>query len=171
MSKVLLVIDMQNDFVIGSLGTKEAQDIVPNVVAKLKEAKENGDKILFTKDTHYENYMDTLEGERLPIPHCIRYSDGWELIPQLQPYTENTSTIDKSTFGYLTWLSWIPQETKEIELVGVCTDICIISNALILRAVFPNKKITVNSSCCAGVTPESHTNALNAMKMCQIDII
>ena len=170
MSKVLVVIDMQNDFVTGGLGTKEAQNIVPNVVAKLKKAKENGDNIFFTRDTHYENYMDTLEGEKLPIPHCIINSEGWKVIPQLQEYAKKAFIIDKKTFGFLTWLSCIPRDTKEIELIGVCTDICIVSNALILRANYPNMKITVDSSCCAGTSREAHESALVVMKCCQIDV-
>ena len=171
MNKVLIVVDMQNDFVTGALGTKEAQDIVPNVVAKLKEAKENGENIFFTRDTHYEDYyLKTLEGEKLPIPHCIRGSEGWKIIPQLQEYTENTTIIDKYTFGYSLWLNRIPRDTEEIKLIGVCTDICVVSNALILRGIFPNMKITVDSSCCAGTTIQAHESALSVMKSCQIDV-
>lgn len=171
MNKVLIVVDMQNDFITGSLGTKEAQAIILNVVDKVKKAIENEDRVIFTKDTHFGNYMETLEGEKLPIPHCIKDTEGWEIIPQLQKYTNGATIVPKSTFGYLPWLSWIPRDTEEIELIGVCTDICVISNALIIRANFPDMRITVDSSCCAGTSIEAHNSTLTVMKCCQIDVI
>ena len=168
MSRVLIVIDMQNDFVTGSLGTKEAQDIVPKVVDKVNKALANGDRIIFTKDTHYEFYMQTLEGEKLPIPHCIKGTEGWEIIPQLKEVA--TEVIEKYTFGSFIALPSLVQLADEIELIGLCTDICVVSNALILRAITPNRKIVVDSSCCAGTSKEAHDSALTVMKMCQIDV-
>lgn len=168
MSKVLIVVDMQNDFVDGALGTKEAEQIVPAVVSKVKAAVANNIDVIFTKDTHYSDYLSTSEGKNLPVEHCIKGSDGWELIPSLQEYA--VKVIEKNTFGGVN----LPKEVEsydEIELVGLCTDICVISNALLLKAHFPEKDISVDASCCAGVTPQSHGNALEAIKMCQIKVI
>lgn len=169
--KLLVVVDMQNDFVDGALGTAEAVAIVPNVVEKVKAAKEAGDQIIFTMDTHEANYPETAEGKNLPIEHCIRETPGWKLIPPLRPLTAGTKIVQKSTFGS-TQLSYLVAIEKydEIELIGLCTDICVISNALLLKATVPETPIIVDASCCAGVTPESHKNALEAMKMCQIII-
>lgn len=168
MEKVLIVVDMQNDFVDGSLGTKEAVKIVPTVADKIKAAINNNNMVIFTKDTHYSNYLETAEGKNLPVEHCIKGSSGWEIIPALNKYAQNV--IEKNTFGS-TILPEKVKEYDEIELIGLCTDICVISNALLLKAHFPEKDIYVDASCCAGVTPESHNNALEAMKMCQIKII
>lgn len=168
MRKVLLVIDMQNDFIDGTLGTKEAVAIVPKVAAKAEKAKKEGTTILFTKDTHEENYLQTSEGKKLPVEHCIKPQKGWEICGQLLPYV--TEVVEKKTFGSID----LPEKVKDfdsIELVGLCTDICVISNALLLKAHFPEKEISVDASCCAGVTPVSHQNALDAMKMCQITIL
>lgn len=168
MSKVLIVVDMQNDFVDGVLGTKEAVEIVPGVIDKVRAAAENGCDIIFTKDTHNSDYLNTNEGRNLPVEHCIKGSKGWEIIPQLSGYADNV--IEKCTFGSIN----LPEKVlcyDEIELIGLCTDICVISNALLLKAHFPEKTISVDASCCAGVTPQSHNNALEAMKMCQINII
>lgn len=169
--KLLVVVDMQNDFVDGALGTAEAVAIVPNVVEKVKAAKEAGDQIIFTMDTHEANYLETAEGKNLPIEHCIRETPGWKLIPPLRPLTAGTKIVQKPTFGS-TQLSYLVaiEEYDEIELIGLCTDICVISNALLLKATVPETPIIVDASCCAGVTPESHKNALEAMKMCQIII-
>lgn len=169
MSKVLIVIDMQNDFVTGALGSTMAQEIVPKVVERVNKAVTDGDYLIFTKDTHFDDYMETLEGEKLPIPHCIKDSEGWEIIPQLK---ENvTNVIEKYTFGSIFSLPGAVASVEEIELIGVCTDICVVSNALVLRAYYPNKKITINSKCCAGTSIEAHESALSVMKSCQIDII
>jgi len=165
--KYLIVIDMQKDFVDGSLGTPEAQAIVPNV--EKKAADGNYDKVLFTFDTHYENYMNTLEGKKLPVPHCVKGTAGWESVLSAETLGIN-ETIIKNTFGYNNWLMKL-YDVDSIELVGLCTDICVISNALILRALFPDVPITVDASCCAGTTPEAHKAALTVMKSCQIDII
>lgn len=172
MKKVLIVVDMQKDFVDGALGTKEAVAIVPKVASKVKEYIERGEDIVFTMDTHFDNYLDTSEGKKLPVKHCIKNTEGWQIIPELSKYTENihAKVIEKSTFGSVK-LPEIVELYDRYEIVGLCTDICVISNAMLLKAHFPEKMILVDGSCCAGVTPESHDNALSAMKMCQIDIL
>ena len=168
--KMLIVIDMQNDFIDGALGTKEAQAIVPNVKKKIEEYKARGDKIIFTRDTHRENYLETNEGKKLPVKHCIYNTHGWDISGELNVH--GCEIIDKHTFGYTQWYMYgIGSYIEEIEVIGLCTDICVISNAMILKATFPEIDIVVDASCCAGVTPESHNRALEAMKMCQIDII
>lgn len=164
--KTLIVVDMQNDFVTGSLGTKEAAAIVPAIRIKIAGYQKNGDRIIFTRDTHDENYLETSEGKHLPVVHCIRGTKGWEIIDELQ--TEGCRIIDKKTFGYLDWRD---VQLKEVELVGVCTDICVVSNALIIKAAYPEMTVTVDASCCAGVTPELHQAALTTMKSCQIQVI
>lgn len=167
MKKALVVVDMQVDFVTGALGTKEAQEIVPAVRKKILQYMEEKQRILFTKDTHQENYPDTQEGKKLPVKHCIKGTKGWEIIPELSEYVKEV--IEKPTFG----ATALPEYVKEadcIELVGLCTDICVISNAMLLKAHYPEKGICVDAACCAGVTPESHQNALEAMKMCQIEV-
>ena len=171
MKKLLIVVDMQTDFVTGALGTKEAQAIVPMVAEKIKKAKEDGTDVIFTLDTHEENYLDTQEGKHLPVPHCIKNTEGWMLIPELRPLAGGCMSVEKPTFGS-TRLAHIVGKAgyDEIELIGLCTDICVISNAMILKASVPETPISVDASCCAGVTPESHANALAAMKMCQITI-
>ena len=171
MKKLLIVVDMQTDFVTGALGTKEAQAIVPVVAEKIKKAKEEGTDVIFTLDTHEENYLDTQEGKQLPVPHCIKNTEGWMLIPELRPLAGGCMSVEKPTFGS-TRLAHIVGRAgyDEIELIGLCTDICVISNAMILKASVPETPISVDASCCAGVTPESHANALAAMKMCQIAI-
>ena len=166
MKKTLLVIDMQNDFIDGSLGTKEAQAIVPMVREKIQCRLAEGWEILYTRDTHAEDYLQTPEGKKLPVEHCIRGTNGWQIRDGL--YIDGCECIDKPTFG---WTKWQDRSFDEIELIGLCTDICVVSNALLLKAQFPNAKISVDPRCCAGVTPESHDAALLTMKMCQIDII
>ena len=166
MKKTLIVIDMQNDFISGSLGSNETQAIVPNVKKKIEEYKARGDEIIFTRDTHFENYLETNEGKHLPVKHCIRDTHGWHIADGLA--VEGCDCIDKVTFG---WTKWYGYDFEEIEIVGLCTDICVISNALILKATFPEINITVDASCCAGVTPESHQAALTTMKMCQIEVV
>ena len=168
--KVLCVIDMQNDFIDGALGTKEAEAIVKNVKAKIQLYRKNGDTVIFTRDTHSEDYMNTQEGKNLPVPHCIKGSNGWEISEKLD--TASDKIIDKSTFGSFELAEYISTlaDVEEIELIGLCTDICVISNAMILKARFTETPVKVDSSCCAGVTPESHVTALQAMTMCQIAI-
>lgn len=167
MKKTLIVIDLQNDFITGSLGTKEAQAIVPNVKKKIEEYKARGDEIIFTRDTHRADYLETNEGKHLPIEHCIHGTYGWIIANEVN-YPEYKH-INKRTFGHVLWE--YEGEFEEIEIVGLCTDICVVSNALILKAQFPEINITVDASCCAGVTPESHQAALTIMKMCQINVI
>ena len=169
MAKALVVVDMQNDFVDGALGTKEAQEMLPRLVKKLENLPPNTD-IFFTQDTHGENYLETQEGKNLPVVHCVKKTHGWEIVPQLQEFTKNAkAVIEKKTFGS-TRLPTLLKPYEEVEFVGLCTDICVISNALLLKAFYPEQKISVDASCCAGVTPESHKNALAAMKMCQCAI-
>ncbi len=166
--KYLIVVDMQVDFISGSLGSDDAIRIVPNVAEKVKGF---GGRVIFTRDTHGENYMETQEGKKLPVKHCIKGTDGWQICPELLPYAENI--IDKVTFGSVELPSVIKSyndDIDEIELCGLCTDICVISNAMVLKAAFPEVKITVDQSCCAGVTKESHNIAISAMKAVQIEI-
>ena len=163
--KTLRVIDMQNDFIDGSLGTAEAVAIVDNVKAKIKEYVDRGDQIIFTRDTHQEDYMETNEGKHLPVVHCIEGTDGWQIRDGL--YAEGAEIINKPSFGYTGWNNY---SFEEVELIGLCTDICVVSNALIIKALFPEIKVSVDSSCCAGVTPESHDAALKTMQMCQIEV-
>lgn len=164
--KTLIVVDMQNDFVDGALGTKEAVEIVENVRNKIKEYCENGDKIIFTRDTHFDDYLKTNEGKNLPVKHCIKDSRGWQIVDELE--VSNAIYIDKPTFGYTEWNKF--DLGDEIELIGLCTDICVVSNALIIKALYPEASVTVDSNCCAGVTPETHEAALKTMKMCQVNI-
>ncbi|MBE6588275.1 MAG: cysteine hydrolase [Ruminococcaceae bacterium] len=166
MKKTLIVVDMQNDFIDMALGTAEAVAIVPAVRAKIEEYRKNGDEIIFTRDTHAENYLETPEGKKLPVPHCIKGTKGWEIADGL--YVEGAKIIDKPNFG---WPGWKEEDLEAVELIGLCTDICVVSNALIIKATFPDAEVKVDSACCAGVTPESHAAALTTMGMCQIDVI
>ncbi len=167
MNKYLIVVDMQKDFVDGALGTKEAVAILPKVKEKIKQYK--NDKIIFTRDTHFADYLSTNEGKYLPVRHCIKDTDGWQIYEDLN--TDNAEIIDKLSFGYTDWAKHIENDGElYIELIGLCTDICVVSNALILKALFPEATITVDSSACAGVTPETHNAAIVTMKMCQVEI-
>lgn len=167
MKKTLIVVDMQNDFIDGSLGTKEAQQIVEKVKNKIKQYHDAKNRIIFTRDTHEENYLDTPEGKKLPVKHCIIGTKGWEIAEGLE--IEGAEYINKPTFGWTHWNDI--KDVEAIELVGLCTDICVVSNALILKAMFPDVEITVDASCCAGVTPQTHKAALETMKMCQIQVV
>lgn len=167
--KYLIVVDMQNDFIDGALGTAEAVSIVPYV----KSVIENFDgKVIFTRDTHFENYMETQEGKNLPVPHCIKGTDGWQIRAELDALRK-TEAIDKVTFGSKDLVQILKNEgdIESITFVGLCTDICVISNVMIVKAFYPEIPLIVDAKACAGVTPESHTNALNAMKMCQVTVI
>lgn len=175
--KVLIVVDMQKDFIDGALGTPEAQAIVPNVKKKVEEAIKNNDYIIYTRDTHFDDYLNTKEGKKLPVPHCIYETDGWKIPDELLPSIQykNTCIVDKFTFGSQQLPDIIGVETgnsmSEIELVGVCTDICVVSNALLLKAYYYQTcDISVDATCCAGVTPETHDAALKTMEMCQINV-
>ena len=170
--KILVVVDMQNDFTIGPLGTVEAVEIIPKVVEKVESAIADGVPVVFTRDTHDNNYLDTQEGRMLPVPHCIKETRGWAIIPELRPYVNefNPSNVyDKHTFasGFLATVI-AADGYEEVELVGVRTDICMLCNAIVIKEMCPETVITVDASCCAGVTPERHRIALEAMKACQI---
>lgn len=175
MEKILIVVDMQNDFVDGALGTKEAQAIVDGVADKIAGF---GGRIFATLDTHEQNYLETAEGRKLPVPHCIRGTEGWRINGKVLAALEGRGyeAFEKNTFGSLKLAEAVGEiaekEKSEVtlELVGLCTDICVVSNALLLKAYFPELEIAVDSRCCAGVTPRSHEAALETMRMCQIDV-
>ena len=166
MKKTLIVVDMQNDFIDMALGTKEAIAIVPKVKEKIQEYVQNGDEIIFTRDTHSEDYLLTSEGRKLPVEHCIQGTKGWQIADGL--YVEGCKIIDKPNFG---WPNWREEHLEEVEIIGLCTDICVVSNALIIKATFPDAYVKVDGSCCAGVTPETHEAALRTMEMCQVEVI
>lgn len=172
MKQILIVVDMQNDFIDGALGTKEAAAIVPKVEDKIR----NFDgEVFFTRDTHETWYLETQEGKNLPVPHCIRGTEGWQIRKELDALRK-TEPIDKETFGSTDLAADLlalheDEEIGSITLVGLCTDICVISNALLLKATLPEVPIYVDAACCAGVTPESHENALKAMETCQIKVM
>lgn len=173
MKKILVVVDMQKDFVDGALGSKEAVAIVPEVVKKIRSFE---GEIFVTLDTHFENYLSTAEGKKLPVPHCIKGTDGWKLNTDVESVLTEKEyrTVEKNTFGSVDLPEMIKtvaaDEELTIELIGLCTDICVVSNALILKANFPETEITVSANCCAGVTPEKHLAALETMRSCQINI-
>lgn len=169
--KLLVVIDMQNDFIDGALGTPEAAAIVDNVAAKIRAARTAGTEVWFTRDTHGEDYLSTQEGRNLPVPHCIRGSFGWEISSKLD--VSGSAIIDKPTFGSVELAQKVAglENLESVELIGLCTDICVISNAMLIKAQLPELPVQIDASCCAGVTPASHENALSAMKMCQIAVV
>lgn len=172
MRDVLIVVDMQKDFIDGALGTAEAVAIVPKVVEKVRDFQ--GD-ILFTRDTHFENYMETQEGRNLPVPHCIRDTEGWQICKELQCFAENKPVLDKVTFGAMELgpmlqAMYEEEEISSITFVGLCTDICVISNVMIAKAFLPEVPIVVDAACCAGVTPDSHNRALASMGTCQVQL-
>ena len=176
--KVLVVVDMQNDFVTDALGTAEAVAIVPAVVERVKQAREAGERIFFTRDTHESVYLQTQEGRKLPVEHCLRGSRGWEIVPRLKALSEapGVEILDKPSFGSTVLGERLraldaEQGVETITLVGLCTDICVISNALLAKAFLPEVPIRVEAACCAGVTPASHENALAAMRVCQIEVV
>ena len=169
--KVLAIIDMQKDFIDGALGTKEAVSIVPKVAERLKKAREDGETVVFTRDTHHADYLSTQEGRNLPVPHCMEGTEGWQIDAALPVL--DAPVFDKPGFGspaLIEFLKGLP-ELERVEFVGLCTDICVVSNALLFKAAMPEAPITVDASCCAGVTPESHRHALETMKMCQIKVV
>lgn len=170
MKKLLIVVDMQHDFIDGSLGSEEARAIVPAVASKIRAYEEAGDEVVYTQDTHFENYLNTLEGKKLPVMHCLKGTPGWELHEDIKPF--DGRCFEKSTFGSVECANYAAEGHYDmVEVLGLCTDICVISNAMLLKAILPGTPILVDPDCCAGVTVESHENALNAMRMCQIDII
>ena len=166
--KILVVVDMQNDFIDGALGTPEAVKIVPYVKEQIRQFE---GKVLFTRDTHFSNYMDTQEGRNLPVPHCVQGTSGWEIRPELEAL-RTTDAIDKPTFGAVDLPAILAKEEslEQITFMGLCTDICVISNVMLTKAFFPEIPILVDAKGCAGVTVQSHLNALEAMKMCQVKV-
>lgn len=174
MEKVLIVIDMQNDFVSGALGTPEAKAIVENVKKKIEDCEKAGYAIYFTRDTHFaDSYFKSQEGKKLPVLHCLFGTEGWKIVDGLN--SSKYRNIDKESFGWPGWAGYFGNfeeySPKKIELVGVCTDICVISNAMIIKSYYPETEIVVDASCCAGTTPEKHHMALEVMKSCQINIV
>ena len=175
MKKTLIVIDMQKDFIDGALGTKEALAIVDKVKEKITKYQEQGDEIIFTRDTHQADYLTTQEGKNLLVEHCIEGSWGWMLADELEKLSAGHEVFNKPTFGSVELAKYLVEENEkeameEIELCGLCTDICVISNAFVIKANLTEVPVLVDASCCAGVTPESHLNALAAMKMCQVKV-
>ena len=172
MRKILVVIDMQKDFIDGALGTKEAEAIVPAVIEKL--CSRDPADIYATRDTHPDNYLDTMEGKNLPVPHCLKGTEGWQIPGEIEKWIPKDHIFDKPTFGSVLLAEKLRdlsrQEEIEVELTGLCTDICVVSNALLLKAYMPEVAISVDSACCAGVTPEKHRAALETMASCQIII-
>lgn len=169
--KVLVVIDVQHDFVSGVLGTAEAQRIIPAVKQRIAKAEERGDLIIYTQDTHGADYLETQEGRKLPVVHCVKGTEGWEILPEVR--TEGATVIEKSAFSSPHLAEYLRQypTLEGVELIGLCTDICVISNAFLLKSFYPELPITVYADACAGVTPENHMRALDAMKVCQIEVI
>ncbi len=172
MQDLLIVVDMQNDFIDGALGTREAQAIVDKVKEKILDFK---GPVIFTRDTHGENYMETQEGKNLPVPHCIKGTDGWQIRPELDALRK-TRPVDKPGFGSVELGRMLLDMNAEeaigsVTLIGLCTDVCVISNALIIKAFLPEVPVKVDASCCAGISPQSHDNALSAMAMCQVEIL
>lgn len=173
MRKILLVIDMQNDFIDGALGTAEAVAMLPRAIEEIK--KHPAADIIATRDTHNPDYMDTQEGKNLPVPHCIRGTAGWELNDAVKAAVGSAEVIDKPTFGSKVLAEKLAamaeSEELDITLIGLCTDICVVSNALMIKAYLPETRVSVIADCCAGVTPATHAAALETMKMCQINVI
>ena len=181
--KVLIVVDMQNDFITGALGTAEAASIVGNVIKRIESSA--GELILFTKDTHQDDYLSTPEGKKLPVPHCITGTEGWQINDAVfNAWRNNSNTIKlsalpdntftKPVFGSVELVDFLKSrmaDITEVEILGLCTDICVISNAIMIKNAMPDIPISVNAACCAGVTPQSHAEALNVMKMCHIDVL
>lgn len=172
MNRYLIVVDMQNDFIDGALGTKEAQAIVAPAREKIKAFTGT---VVFTRDTHQGDYLNTQEGERLPVPHCIKGSTGWEIRPEIAKGYTGAPVFDKPTFGSRELAEWLKEENDKnpidsIELIGLCTDICVVSNALLIKAFLPEVTVAVDAFCCAGTTPQAHNAAVQTMKSCQIEV-
>lgn len=171
--KLLIVIDMQNDFVSGCLGTPEARAIVPKVKKKIEEWD---GKLIYTRDTHDDGYLNTSEGKKLPIPHCIKRTEGWQIVDGVLRDDNFGWILNKNTFGFLPWNVYMNDNEgncryDEVQLIGVCSDICVVTNALILKTMYPETEIIVDASCCAGTTPQAHRAAMEVMKSCQITVI
>jgi len=173
MSHILVVVDMQNDFITGTLGTKEAKDILPAAICKVKEHR---GPVIYTMDTHQENYLETSEGKKLPVKHCIKGTEGWQLADGMKQDGEDSRIFEKGTFGSVLLAEYLSQmheadKIEKITLIGVCTDICVVSNALLIKAYLPEVPIEVDSACCAGVTKERHEAALETLRSCQVDVL
>lgn len=169
MKKLLVVVDMQNDFIDGALGSPQATAIVPYVTTKVRQALDAGDEVVFTMDTHLPTYLSTQEGQHLPVLHCVKGTFGWQLYPSLQPYAKKV--FEKPGFGSEELIQYIRESSFDlVEFVGLCTDICVVTNALMLKGALPELPIVVDAAGCAGVTPQSHEEALHTMKMCHIDV-
>ena len=176
MSKFLIVVDMQKDFIDGSLGSAEARAIVPAAAQRIRDCREAGYTVIATLDTHGQDYMSTREGAYLPVPHCIRDTEGWQLDPAIREALGDALLVEKPTFGSVKLPEIIaaqaaPDEKLTVELLGLCTDICVVSNALLIKAHFPEADVQVSAACCAGVTLAKHQAALETMASCQIDIL
>ena len=176
--KIVIVVDVQNDFTYGALGSPEASDAIPNIIDQLSSLEKH-DIVIFTRDTHGKHYLDTQEGKNLPVPHCIYGTEGWEIVESVQKAvapTQHPVFVNKPIFGSYNLIDMIADyidaySVDEVEIFGFCTDICVISNALMIKSAFPEMKITIRENCCAGVTPEKHAAAIEVMKSCQIDIV
>ncbi len=169
MKNLLIVVDMQNDFITGPLGTKEAQAILPDVVRLVRGWD---GPVVFTRDTHGPDYLNTQEGKNLPVPHCLKGSDGWQIAGSLRPWSDKAPVFDKPSFGSTALAHWCSsQQPDSVTLCGVCTGICVISNVLLLKATLPETPVRVIAGCCACVTPESHQTALAAMRLCQVEVL
>ena len=172
--KVLIIVDMQNDFVTGALGSDNAKAIIPDIKTEIEKYKNDPNGVvIFTRDTHGPDYLNTPEGKKLPVEHCIENTDGWQIVPELRSYSEKDCFVfNKPTFGYTAW-EMLDEllENADIKLCGVCTDICVVSNALILKATWPYANISVDPKLCAGTSVENHNAAIRTMQSCQIDIL
>lgn len=172
---ILIVVDMQNDFIDGALGTPQAQAIVADAAAYIRACREKGYALVATLDTHDDNYMNTPEGKKLPVPHCIKGTAGWQLNPDIAAALGDCTLVEKPTFGSTALAQIVAdlagEDQPAIELMGLCTDICVVSNTLLLKAHFPDASIGVHASLCAGVTPGKHRAALETMQSCQIDML
>ena len=167
-NKALIVVDMQNDFVTGSLTNPAASKTIPFIKSEIESG--NYSKIIFTKDTHFENYLDTQEGKNLPVKHCIHKTEGWEIVDELKPYSNDSNTVLKDTFGYVGWTLEL-EDCDEAVFVGTCTDICVVSNVLMVKSIFPELKVTVLTNGCSGTTLIRHNAALEVMKSCQVNVV
>ena len=175
MQNFLIVVDMQNDFIDGSLGSNEAVKIVEKVKKRIEQAFSIGEIVIFTRDTHTNDYLATQEGVKLPVKHCIFGTEGWQICNQLKPFASKSMIIDKPTFGSIKLTEVLKNANDndpigKVTLLGLCTDICVISNAILIKNTLPEATVSVDASCSAGVTVDSHLNALSAMKMCQIEV-
>lgn len=171
MKRLLVVVDMQNDFIDGALGTKEAVNIVTSVIERIEEAVKLDEDIVFTRDTHHDDYLSTQEGEKLPVVHCVEGTDGWQICDEVKGYAEGRKIFDKPAFGSIELMNYVRENKYDrITLIGLCTDICVISNAILIRNALPEARVSVKVRCMAGTDPSAHNNALSVMRKCQIEV-